>query len=41
MIKWWWASFAWMVDVALRNAWILQPVNKEGSDSFYSLLGFS
>ena len=24
----WWAPFAWMVDVALQNAWILHRVNK-------------
>ena len=37
MKKWWWAPFAWMVDVVLQNAWILHQVNNEDSDSSYSL----
>lgn len=40
MKKWWWVPFAWMVDVALVNPWILHRVNKEDFDSSYSLLAF-
>ena len=36
----WWAIFAWMVDFALQNEWILHRVNKEDSDTSYSLLAF-
>ena len=40
MKKWWWVPFAWMVDVALVNPWILHRVNKEDSESSFLLLAF-
>ena len=39
--KWWWAPFAWMVDIALaQNVWILYRINKEADDPVLSLLAF-
>jgi len=40
MKKWWWAPFAWMVDVAVQNAWILHRINRAEGDPNYSLLAF-
>ena len=40
MKKWWWAPFAWMIDVAIQNAWILNRINRAEGDTNYSLLAF-
>ena len=40
MKKWWWAPFAWMIDVALQNAWVLHRINKDQEDVSLSLLAF-
>ena len=39
--KWWWDLFAWMVNVALQNTWILDQVSKEDSDRSLFTFGFS
>ena len=40
MKKWWWAPFAWMLDVALQNSWILYRINKSCDSAQLSLLDF-
>ena len=39
--KWSWDLFAWMVNVALQNTWILHQVSKEDSDRSLFTFGFS
>ena len=38
--KWWWAPFAWRVDVVGQNVWILYCINKDEDDESLSFLVF-
>ena len=36
--NWWWSPFAWIVDVALQNTWVLYHINKDKGDESLPLL---
>ena len=38
--KWWWSLFAWVLDVALQNSWILYKTFKSNNEPSLDLLNF-